>query len=320
LNILITGASGFVGSHLVEYAVAQSNFVISGVRSSTNLAHLQGLNTIVQPLSYASEPQLIVELNSLKDRFGKIDLVIHNAGLTKSVDRASLFEVNQHTTIRLAKSIVSSGLLSPGGKFIYVSSLAARGPSALLEPVTTYGRSKLHAERELLKLDLPTVIVRPTAVYGPGDTEFLKLFKVLKLRIAPTLSHPKQKLTFIYVKDLARLLVDFAPLLPSKSIIAVTDNDVYTPSQFYKAIGESIGINPLQIRIPSLLVAGYAHFNVSVAKVFRHRPTLNPEKLRELIGDWDLQIEDNRPEGFYFTDLNQGLAETAGYYKTLGLL
>lgn len=320
MKILITGASGFVGSHLAEYASGNAQLLISCVRNSSNIVHLQSLNTHIRVLNYQSQSELEKELLLLKQKFGTLDLIIHNAGLTKSTDRASLFDANQHNTQRLAKSIVACGMLSSGGKFIYVSSLAARGPSALREPVTTYGQSKLYAERELLKLDLPTVIVRPTAVYGPGDTEFLKLFKVLKLRIAPTLSHPKQKLTFVYVKDLVRLLVDFAHLLPSKSIITVTDNSIYTPAEFYKAIGASIGISPLQIRIPSFLVAAYAHFNGSLANVFGHRPTLNPEKLKELVADWDLQNEDNRPEGFYFTDLNQGLAETASYYKALGLL
>jgi len=320
LKTLVAGASGFVGSHLANYASVHSQLLISCVRESSSIAHLKGINTHIEVLNYESESKLAEALYQLKQKFGPLDLIIHNAGLTKSTDEARLFEVNQHNTIKLAKSIISSGILSAEGKFVYVSSLAARGPYLLGEPVTAYGQSKLYAERELLQLQLPTVIVRPTAVYGPGDTEFLKLFKVIKLGIAPTLSHPKQKLTFVYVKDLARFLVDSTAARPAKSIITLTDGEVYGPSQFYSAIGNSIGTKPLQVRIPSFLVAGYAHLNGSLATVLGHRPTLNPEKLRELVADWNLKYEDNQPEGFYFTDLNQGLAETASYYKNLGLL
>lgn len=320
MKILITGASGFVGSHLVRYATEKEHTVVSAVRSSSSISHLKALPTHVHTFSYESESLFEKEIIQLKKDFGSFDLVIHNAALTKSIDSSKLFDTNHKMAIRLARFVEKHELLGKAGKFVFVSSLAARGPDNILKPVTSYGSSKLLAEQEMLQLNLPLVIVRPTAVYGPGDSEFLKLFKVIKWRIAPLIAHPGQKLSFIYVKDLARLLVDYAISQPNRSIITATDGSIYSPTVFYSEVGKSIGVNPLCISIPFPLTMAYSHANFFLSHIFRHNPTLNPEKMRELTADWTPSHKDNPPEGFYFTSLIDGLAETASHYKNLGLL
>src|SRR5690606_33706630 len=104
--------------------------------------------------------------------------------------------------------------------------------------------------------------------------------------VAPIIAPPTQKLSFIYVKDLARLLIDFAALQPNGSIITATDGGIYTPASFYAEVGKSIGVNPLCVRVPLPLTMAYSHANAFFSNLFRHNPTLNPEKMRELTADW----------------------------------
>lgn len=320
MKILVTGASGFIGTHIVEYATRSGHTVVSGVRQTSRVEPLKIFPTHIRPFSYGDEASLENELTELKNQFGSFQLIIHNAALTKSTHAANLFETNHHLAVRFARAIQKCRLLSDTGKFVFVSSLAARGPDGFYQPVTSYGKSKLLAEQELLSMGLPLVLVRPTAVYGPGDAEFLKLFKVIKWGLAPLLAPASQKLTFVYVKDLARLLIDLAVHLRDQTILTVTDGHTYSPSVFYAEVGKSIKRSPLRIRIPVPLSLTYAHLNALISRLARHNPTLNPEKMKELLSDWTLSDKDNRPEGFYFTSLTDGLAETAGHYKTLGLL
>ena len=268
------------------------------------------------------EKQQIVnqEMEELKQLYGTFDLIIHNAGLTKAFDPKKLFETNQVLTINLARLVEKLGLLSSKGKFVYVSSLAARGPYGIRKPVTNYGRSKLLAEEQLLKMSLPLVIVRPTAVFGPGDAAFLKLFKAIKMNIAPLLAKPTQQLTFIFARDLARLLVDYAPAQPNKTIIAATDGKNYAPGELYNTIGDSIGKKPITIRIPSFVMMPYAHANEFFAKIFKGQPVLTPEKMNELTADWTIEADDITPKDFIFTSLSDALKESAEHYRQNGLL
>ena len=320
MKILVTGANGFIGTHIVEHATRSGHTVVAGVRPESRVEHLNVFPTHISPFSYRDVELLENELTELKNQFGSLQLIIHNAALTKSTHAANLFETNHQLAVRFARSVKKCGLLSDTGKFVFVSSLAARGPDGFYQPVTSYGKSKLLAEQELLSMDLPLVLVRPTAVYGPGDAEFLKLFKVIKWGIAPLLAPASQKLSFVYVKDLARLLIDHAMHLPDQTTLTVTDGHTYSPTFFYSEVGKSIGRNPLSIRIPGPLTLAYAQLNAFFSQLARHNPTLNPEKMKELLSDWTLSDKDNPPEGFYFTSLKEGLAETARHYKTLGLL
>jgi nucleoside-diphosphate-sugar epimerase len=320
LKVLVIGASGFIGTHIVKYAVSQKHQVVAGVRKSSDTSQLQKLQVPSTVFSYHSGELLAKEMEELKQLYGTFDLIIHNAGLTKAFDPKKLFETNQLLTVKLASLVQKLGLLSPKGKFVYVSSLAARGPYGVLKPVTNYGRSKLLAEEQLLKMSLPVVIVRPTAVFGPGDSAFLKLFKAINRNIAPLLAKPTQKLTFIFARDLARLLVDYAPAQPDKTIIAATDGKNYTPGELYSCIGDSIKKKPLTIRIPSFIMMPYAHANEFFAKILKGQPVLTPEKMNELTADWAIAAGDVTPKDFIFTSLRDALKESAEHYRQNGLL
>ncbi|MEQ9101966.1 MAG: NAD(P)-dependent oxidoreductase [Imperialibacter sp.] len=320
MKVLVIGASGFIGTHIVKYAVSQKHQVVAGVRKSSSTDHLHELQVPAAVFSYDSDELLSQEIAQLKQLYGKFDLIIHNAGLTKAFDPKKLFTTNQLLTVKMAELVEKQELLSAKGKFVYVSSLAARGPYGVLKPVTNYGRSKLLAEEQLLKMSLPVVIVRPTAVFGPGDAAFLKLFKAIKMNIAPLLAKPTQQLTFIFARDLARLLVDYAPAQPDKTIIAATDGKNYSPGELYSCIGDCIAKKPVTIRIPSFIMMPYAHANEFFAKIFKGQPVLTPEKMNELTADWGIAEGDITPKDFIFTSLSDALKESAEHYRQNGLL
>jgi nucleoside-diphosphate-sugar epimerase len=320
LKILVVGATGFIGTHITQYAVSQGHQVVAGVRGSSDTSSLRELKVPVTSFSYGSYELLEEEIASLKQEHGTFDLIIHNAGLTKSFDTARLFAANKELPVTFAGLCQKIGLLATAGKFVFVSSLAARGPNGVMKPVTTYGRSKLAAEEQLLQMDLPLVIVRPTAVFGPGDAAFLKLFRAIKWRFAPLLAKPTQKLTFIFAKDLARLLVDYAPAQPANTVMAATDGTTYSPAELYSTIGKSIGSKPLTFRIPSLIMLPYAHTNAAIAKIIKTQPVLTPEKLNELAADWAITESDVVPKDFIFTSLGDALKQSADFYKKNGLL
>lgn len=320
MKILITGASGFIGTHITSYATDQQHQVVAGIRQSSSIAHLADSTATVRTLSYHSETLLEEELKEIRDEFGSFDSIIHNVGLTKSFTPQRLFEVNQDLPVRLAGIVQKLGLLTAGGKFVFVSSLAARGPYGIFKPVTNYGLSKLQAEEQLRQMGLPLVIVRPTAVYGPGDAAFLKLFRVIKFNFAPLLAKPTQQLTFIFARDLARMLVDYAPQQPENTIIAATDGLTYSPKSLYGSIGAAIGKNPVTIRIPGFVMLPVAHMNQLFSKMFNQQAVLTPEKMNELTADWTLSDTDFHPKEFIFTSLSDGLKQSAEHYRKNGLL
>lgn len=201
---LVTGANGFVGSHLVEALLHRGYRVRCLVRKTSNLRWLSGLNV---EYVYCD----IAEKDSLRDAVRGVDFVFHCAGLTKARNREEYFKANAEGTKNLVEVCLKH---NPELKrFVYVSSQAAVGPGsdekplneeAPCRPVTHYGESKLEGEKIVLAYvsRLPITIVRPPAVYGPRDTDILGFFKVANSRFRVSFGLGQSFLSLVYVKDL----------------------------------------------------------------------------------------------------------------------
>ena len=199
-KVLITGASGCLGFHLIEAALEKDLEVYAGVRRTSNIKHLSHL-----PISFIY-PDLS-DLKSLTEevRKGKFDYIIHAAGIMRAQTEVQYNVVNAEYASNMAQAVKYSEI--PIKKFVYISSLAALGPLNSLngminesmepKPVTQYGKSKLLSETKLQTLSLPLIILRPTAIYGPRDTQFLILFKSIKRGIEPYIGSIIQRLTHI---------------------------------------------------------------------------------------------------------------------------
>jgi len=206
MRFLVTGATGFIGSHVTDLILARGDEAVCPVRNPSALRHLTGTRAEVAPM------------NMLEDRAlngSRFDYVIHVAGGTRSIDYESFRRANVELTRRLLMLFATPQLASDLKRFLLVSSQGAAGPSPdgrtpvkesdPPRPVSMYGRSKLEAEEVALtfKEQIPLTIVRPATVFGPRDVDTLGVFKSPRYRVAAFLAGPDRLVSIIHVEDLA---------------------------------------------------------------------------------------------------------------------
>jgi len=316
-SVLVTGANGFVGRHLLEKAKAEGYQPIAAVRQKSNVDTIESLNVPIIRLDYSSGEKL---LKSLKE-YGPFEYVVHNAGVTEAIDLESYRQGNVVVTANLIEALGEGDLLKKN--FVYVSSLAARGPDFRGQdnPISDYGKSKFEAEKVVKSSGLPSVIIRPTAVYGSGDRAFLALVKLMQKHISLTIGSKQQKLTFIHGSDLAKLI--FNVLYKVGECHYGHDGKVYRQSDLVKTIADSIGVNfLLPIHIPTSIVKTISYaVNWVYNNVFNKSWHYNPAKIRELTAtDWTIAEEDLQKSINFTPDfkLDQGFEEAVSFYRENG--
>ena len=326
---LITGASGFVGGFLVEEAIIRGLKVHSAVRLSSNTEVLDKLDTKLIYWNFEDIDEMADIL-----RKGDYDYIIHNAGLTKAKEKEAYFKVNEQYLRNLVEAIRKADLQLD--KFLFVSSLAAYGPAdfqpenivredSTPHPVTNYGRSKLAAEQYLLKQeDIPYNIIRPTAVYGPREYDLLTVYQTLAKHIEAYVGLTKQRLTFIYVRDLVSAMVDILLSDHEYTAYFISDGNTYSAQEMNVIVKRELGIKwVLPIKLPIFLVKIIAFCSEKVAGLSGNYPPLNIEKVNELRArDWSCDISalesDIWLEAEY--DLELGMKETIAWCKNEGLV
>jgi nucleoside-diphosphate-sugar epimerase len=323
---LVTGANGFVGSHVCEALITAGYSVRALVRKSSDLTNLQGVPV---QLAYGdlSDPQSLVAVVE------GIDTVINNAGLTKTNNPRDFHTVNALGTENILRATAEH---NPGLKrFVQISSTAACGPSATNAPIdelhppaplTHYGRSKLDGERAVLSYSekLPVVILRPSAIYGPRDKEMLLFFKCVKMGIKPAFGYSQNHINFTYVKDLAKAIV---PVIESEilsgSIYFVVENRSYCYSEAGDIIAGLLNRKAHNLYVPENVVALAGRVSEKIAKL-RHKPSIfTREKALEISRKYWLfdPSKAERELGFVAaTDFAAGAAETVAWYKEKGWL
>ena len=209
MKVLVTGASGFLGGHVAELLSRRGDSVRALVRSTSNRKHLEKLPN-VELFEGGVE-----EVERVREAVDGVDAIVHAAGLVKARSTDEFFAVNVGGTSNLVQAARSGsrGRPSTVKRFVYVSSLEACGPSAdgrpvpvdQESPVNAYGRSKLAAEKVVLsaKDELPVVILRPGAIYGPRDGEILDVFKTIQRGLLPLVAGGDAKGVWIYATDCA---------------------------------------------------------------------------------------------------------------------
>jgi UDP-glucose 4-epimerase len=319
-RVLITGASGFVGFHLIEAAFKNNLEVFAAVRKSSKVEHLKDLKVQYAYTNFNSVDALTAEI--LENRY---DYIIHAAGVTKANSKAEYDAINTEYTIKLAKAAVASGRIK---KFVFVSSLAAVGPLDTVEgilteqseqlPVTAYGHSKKRAEEELKKFTaLNYVILRPTAVYGPRDKDILIVLKQFANKFEPYIGKIDQYLSFIYVKDLAQACI-LALTRGKQSAYLLSDGKRYNRYQLANITKRLLGVKTFKIHLPVGFIKVVAGIAERVSKITKKPSALNVEKLNELTAaNWICSIDKAQQELNFKPqyDLNTGLKETLTWYK-----
>ena len=321
-RLLITGASGFVGYHLINEALKQGFEVYAAVRKGSLIEHLRDLPVHFTHLNYNSEEELLKEINGKGYHF-----IIHAAGITKAKSFEVYKEVNAGYTEKLVNAARKAQV--PIEKFVLVSSLAALGPlsdlSALIQddgtpqPVTSYGKSKLLAEQYLAGIDdLPWLIIRPTAVYGPRERDLYVIFKTIKQGLDPHIGRFPQQLSFIYVKDLVRVLVNALTQPLTHQSYNVSDGEAYSRYALSEIARKVLRKRTLRVHIPVSVVNLLARLMERLYARRKDTPVLNKEKMYELTAiNWACDISRLQHDLNFHPQykLQQGLEETLLWYK-----
>ncbi|WP_080905658.1 NAD(P)-dependent oxidoreductase [Parabacteroides sp. Marseille-P3160] len=335
MRLLITGASGFIGGYLVEEALGRGYEVWAGVRKSSPRERLQDGRIRFIDLHYSDPEALTAQLKAFVKEYGAWDYVIHNAGLTKTPRKEDFFLVNAEYTSHLIQSLAAAGA-SPK-KFLLMSSLSSYGagdektfhPIRLEDPQnpdTAYGRSKLQAEKYLREQSyFPYIILRPTGVYGPGDKDYFLEIQSIRSGFDFTVGLKPQRITFIYVKDLARaafLALEKEGLVNRHYFVA--DGDVYTDTSFARLIQRLLGKKQvLHLRIPLGLVKLACLCSEGIGKLTGKAMTLNSDKYLILKQrNWICETAPLQDElGFVPSFLlEKGLEESIAWYREKGWL
>ena len=258
MKILITGASGFIGSFIVEEALKRGYETWAAVRKSSSRAFLQDPRIHFIELNLSSEEQLTSQLTGLQ-----FDYVVHAAGVTKCLNTNDFHRINVEGTQHLVH--VLQALQMPVKRFVYISSLSIMGAireeqpyqeireSDEPRPNTAYGRSKLEAEQWLdTTHGLPYVILRPTGVYGPRERDYFLMFKSIKAHTDFAVGYQPQDITFVYVTDVVQAVF----LACEKGVTGrryfLSDGEVYQSATFSDLIRKELG-SPWWIRITAPL-------------------------------------------------------------------
>ena len=213
-SVLVTGASGFIGSFIVEEALRRGFGVWAGIRSSSSREYLQDRKIHFLELDFAHPNELRAQLSGHKGTYSKFDYIIHCAGVTKCVDKNEFDLVNYLQTKYFIDTLRELNMIPK--QFIFISTLSVFGPireknyTPITEedtpmPNTAYGLSKLKAEIYLQSIPgFPYVIYRPTGVYGPREKDYFLMAKSIRQHTDFSVGFRRQDLTFVYVKDIVQ--------------------------------------------------------------------------------------------------------------------
>lgn len=333
-NILITGASGFIGSFIVDKALEKGYKVWAGIRKSSSKEFLKDEQINFIELNYVEPEKISMQLADFFSTHGNIDYVVHCAGITKSPNSEDFHNVNFGYTKNLLDGLVGSQHILK--KFVFISSLSVMGKgdedsctpfnvSDLEDPNTVYGQSKLNAEKHLENVDsIPYIILRPTAVYGPRERDFLTLVRTVKKGIAPTIGYKEQYPSFVYVEDLAETVFLALESDVQNKKYFVSDGEVYTDQEYVKLLKDTLNVKrAINIKIPLFMLKVVASIGDLLSKIMGEGFTINGDKYKILTQrNWNCNIsptiEDLKFKPQY--KLQAGLKKTIDWYSENGWL
>lgn len=320
---VVTGGTGFVGSHLVDLLIDKGFEVRCITRKSSDLRWLKGKDVKIFDCGLNDKA-------ALKEIIRDADFVFHVAGVVKSKTKEGYFKGNVETT----KTLLDATLESKANlkRFLVVSSQTVTGPSyngkpvneeTECKPITTYGKSKLEEEKLVLsyKDKVPVTICRAPAVYGERDTEIFIYFKTFSKGLTTTIGFNEKKLSLIHVLDLVKgFYLAATNDIAKGQIYFISSEEFYTWPQINKITAKILGKKPIVIKVPHFFVYTIAAVAQFLAMFSSKPATLNIEKAKDItqqywICDTSKAIRDL---GYRQTiSVEEGIKRTVDWYKKM---
>ncbi|HRP01981.1 MAG TPA: NAD-dependent epimerase/dehydratase family protein [Candidatus Kapabacteria bacterium] len=283
MNVLLTGGSGFIGSHILDALISNNVNVKCLVREKSNTRWLKDKNISIIKTDFQN-----YEL--IKDNLKDIDIVIHVAGIIAALNYQHFYNVNTLGTKLLLESV--SKYSNNFKKFIYMSSQTVGGPAHSLEtpineldkanPLTSYAKSKLEAESIIINntAGINYTILRPSAVFGERDPGIVQIFSMVKKGFAPMMGMDKKYLNLIYAKDLANATINCIDNEKSdKQIYYIAGKEQFNWDLLMNEIKIAVN-NPhaIKIKIPDPIVLSVGYINEKISQITRKSQIFNYDK------------------------------------------
>ena len=321
MNILVTGANGFIGSHLVERLLQSEAKVRCLVRRTSDLRWLKGLPV---ELVYGD----CLDKESLSSAVAGMNCVYHLAGATKTRREEDFYSINARGTENLIRACLDHNPRM--GKFVYLSSQAASGPGADRRmkvesdpnsPISPYGKSKRISEEVVLnhRHHIPVTILRPSAVYGPRDLDFLFLLKLIAKKTKFSVLGVAQSISMCFVSDLVDSLVKSGRVGKGDGeIFFISDGRHYRMEEISDAFSAAMKTRAFRLRVPKALICGMGSISETIS-LFTDQPCLlSRGKAREMVQEnWacDITKARNMLEYTPAVSLIQGTEITVDWYR-----
>ncbi|MCS7155776.1 MAG: NAD-dependent epimerase/dehydratase family protein [Bacteroidota bacterium] len=323
MRAFVTGGTGFIGSHLVEYLLEQGYEVRALVRRQARW--LEGLPVTLVRATDMEDP-------ALEKTLADVEYVFHVAGLVRAPTWEPLYRANVEATERLLALVWR---VNPSiRRVLVVSSQAAVGPSlngpvteeSPLRPISAYGRSKALMEARIRErfAELPYTIVRPPAVYGPRERDIYTFFRLVATGVAPIIGTGEEpELSLVHVQDLVRGLY-LAATRPEglRQVFFISSERFYSWQELRDVTLRALGRRALTLRVPRALVVPAGALIEGISRLLGFYPPFNREKARELVARWTCSTEKAvRLLGYrQQVDIEEGIPQTIAWYRTQGWL
>ena len=326
MRILVTGASGFIGSFIVEEALRKGMDTWAAVRKTSSRQYLRDERIHLVELNLSDKEELKSQLVG-----HEFDYVVHAAGVTKCMHKEDFFKVNTEGTRHLVEVLLELNM--PLKRFVYLSSLSVFGAvkerqpyeeiteNDMPKPNTAYGKSKLETERYLDSVgnNFPYVILRPTGVYGPREKDYFLMAKSIRNHVDFSVGFRRQEITFVYVADVVQAVFLALNHGMTGRKYFLTDGGVYQSSAFSNLLRAAMG-KPWWIRITAPL--WLLRVVTSLAEYWGHATgklsALNKDKYNILRQrNWRCDIEPAMDELGYHPryDLERGVKLSVKWYQ-----